>query len=246
MKKAGCGSVLLLILLIAAATQLLPSNKPATKPSLAKGAAATVTTQPTVKPTTISKATATPTTNPPVLPQITKNSINVNEPQTSDKYTTLKKGEASLEILQLKERLQELGYIGNTQLNRNYTDHTTDAVKRFQDRNGLTVTGDADPKTQALLFSGIALSSAGQVAKTAPTSNPQGNASGSSSFQFSKNTGPAATPQQNATEAYVWVSKTGSKYHSRSNCSNMKNPSQMLRSTAISKGLNPCKVCKPK
>ena len=46
-------------------------------------------------------------------------------------------------------------------------------------------------------------------------------------------------------EDQVWVSATGSKYHSRNNCGNM-NPdaaTQMSRSEAEAKGLTPCKKC---
>ena len=41
----------------------------------------------------------------------------------------------------------------------------------------------------------------------------------------------------------VWIPRTGSKYHSKSNCSNMKNPTQVTQSQAISRGYEPCKKC---
>lgn len=41
----------------------------------------------------------------------------------------------------------------------------------------------------------------------------------------------------------VWVSKTGKKYHSSPNCSNMKNPTQIPLESAISRGLEPCSKC---
>ena len=44
-------------------------------------------------------------------------------------------------------------------------------------------------------------------------------------------------------EEMVWVSNTGSKYHSNPNCSNMKNPSQHTLSYAKSMGLSPCSKC---
>lgn len=43
----------------------------------------------------------------------------------------------------------------------------------------------------------------------------------------------------------VWVPRSGSKYHSKSNCSNMKNPRQVTLSEALSCGFTPCKRCKP-
>ena len=50
-----------------------------------------------------------------------------------------------------------------------------------------------------------------------------------------------AQPQQQ--EVMVWISTTGSKYHSRSSCSNMKNPSQVTLEQAQALGLTPCKKC---
>ncbi len=41
----------------------------------------------------------------------------------------------------------------------------------------------------------------------------------------------------------VWISSTGSKYHSRSSCSNMRRPSQITLSQAIAWGYTPCKKC---
>lgn len=55
-------------------------------------------------------------------------------------------------------------------------------------------------------------------------------------------TAPAPTePQQQ--EVMVWISATGSKYHSRASCSNMKNPSQVTLEQAQALGLTPCKKC---
>lgn len=44
-------------------------------------------------------------------------------------------------------------------------------------------------------------------------------------------------------ETYVYVSSSGSKYHSNSSCSNMKNPSKITKTEAESRGLSPCKKC---
>ncbi len=41
----------------------------------------------------------------------------------------------------------------------------------------------------------------------------------------------------------VWVSASGTKYHSSSSCSNMSNPSQMTLSSAISAGYTACQKC---
>ena len=46
--------------------------------------------------------------------------------------------------------------------------------------------------------------------------------------------------KQTSSSSYVWIPRTGSKYHSRSSCSNMKNPSNVKKSDAIARGYEPC------
>lgn len=46
-------------------------------------------------------------------------------------------------------------------------------------------------------------------------------------------------------ESLVWIPKSGSKYHSKSTCSNMKNPVQVTLSEAKDGGYEPCKQCRP-
>lgn len=41
----------------------------------------------------------------------------------------------------------------------------------------------------------------------------------------------------------VWVPQSGSKYHSTSSCSGMKNPSQVTKAEAERQGYTPCKRC---
>ena len=44
-------------------------------------------------------------------------------------------------------------------------------------------------------------------------------------------------------ETMVWIPASGSKYHSKSSCSNMKNPSKVTKSYAIEMGYTACKKC---
>lgn len=53
----------------------------------------------------------------------------------------------------------------------------------------------------------------------------------------------AAAQTQQPQEQMVCVSQSGSKYHSNSSCSNMKNPTQITISEAQNQGLEPCKKC---
>lgn len=55
----------------------------------------------------------------------------------------------------------------------------------------------------------------------------------------------ASLAEDNSGEQMVWIPKSGKKYHKISSCSNMKNPTQVPLSTALSRGYTPCKKCKP-
>ncbi len=47
-----------------------------------------------------------------------------------------------------------------------------------------------------------------------------------------------------ANEYFVWIpTNGGKKYHTKSSCSNMKNPEQVSEKTAKSRGFDPCKRC---
>lgn len=76
-----------------------------------------------------------------------------------------------------------------------------------------------------------------------------GNSSGPASDNTSQTKAPAQTesttqpPAQTGNTETVWVSATGKKYHRKSSCSNMKNPSQISKSDVISRGYEPCKKC---
>lgn len=54
---------------------------------------------------------------------------------------------------------------------------------------------------------------------------------------------PEPEPEPEPSAGMVWIPKSGSKYHSYSGCSNMKNPSQVTQAQAIAKGYTPCKKC---
>ena len=41
----------------------------------------------------------------------------------------------------------------------------------------------------------------------------------------------------------VWIPETGTKYHSNSSCSGMKNPTQVTKEQAIGLGYDPCSRC---
>lgn len=51
------------------------------------------------------------------------------------------------------------------------------------------------------------------------------------------------TQTQEQQERMVWIPQSGSKYHSNSSCSGMKNPTQVTQSEAEAMGYEPCKRC---
>lgn len=84
-------------------------------------------------------------------------------------YTLLEEGMKGDEVLALKNRLFELGYIKSQSDNKNYIKSTTTAIKKFQVANELEETGIADPATQMLLYSELALNEKGNAVPSATT-----------------------------------------------------------------------------
>lgn len=71
-----------------------------------------------------------------------------------------------------------------------------------------------------------------------------GKSVGKSSESASKTENTESKLQnQTPVEDMVWIPKTGSKYHSNPNCSNMKNPTQITIEEAENRGYEPCKKC---
>lgn len=84
-------------------------------------------------------------------------------------YSLLEEGMKGDEVLALKDRLFKLGYIKSQSDNKNYIKSTTTAIKKFQAANELEETGIADPATQALLYSELALTEKGKQIPTVGT-----------------------------------------------------------------------------
>ncbi len=58
-----------------------------------------------------------------------------------------------------------------------------------------------------------------------------------------KNEAPDTEEPSGDTESFVWVSATGNKYHSKPDCSGMKNPEKLHLGEAREKGYTVCKRC---
>ncbi len=85
--------------------------------------------------------------------------------ETPVAYTTLQKGDKSDAVLQLQERLYQLGYL-NSDRDGAFGNKTQTAVKAFQERAGIIASGIADSNTQMLLFSDSAPYAAGVASPT--------------------------------------------------------------------------------
>ncbi len=81
-------------------------------------------------------------------------------------YRTLSDGCTGEDVQRLQERLIALDYL-NAKATGKYLSMTTAAVKAFQERNALAVTGEADADTQKALFNDMALG-ANDTAATEP------------------------------------------------------------------------------
>lgn len=74
-----------------------------------------------------------------------------------------------------------------------------------------------------------------------PPENTSSHAAPSSSHAPQSSSKPSGGTGTGVT--MVWIPQTGSKYHSSSSCSNMKNPTQVTLERAIQLGYTPCKKC---
>lgn len=82
---------------------------------------------------------------------------NTPEPSpTPVSYKTLARGDEGQEVMDLQQRLFELGYLADA-ADGKYGNKTTTAIKYFQMGHELTVSGIADSATQTLLFSDEAM-----------------------------------------------------------------------------------------
>lgn len=77
---------------------------------------------------------------------------------TEQKYEPLQRGDTGAAVLEMKERLQALGYYGaGAEFSDRYNDLHVECVKKFQKRNGLPQTGKADIETLTRLYSSDAI-----------------------------------------------------------------------------------------
>lgn len=109
--------------------------------------------------------------------------------------------------------------------------------------NGTVVKTEFDNKSSSKTASSSNKKSSSSSSKSSSSNSSKSSSSNkSSSSSSSSSSKPSNT---NPTTGKVWVSATGSKYHSKNNCGRM-NPSkarQVSKSEAESMGLEPCSKC---
>ena len=137
---------------------------------------------------------------------------------------TLEKGSTGYEVAAYQIKLTTLGYYKG-KITGKYDAATVTAVKAFEKANGIKSDGKLSVSEQTLLVQGSSVSAAPAAALVSAPS--------------------ATVKTEEKKESMVWIPKTGKKYHSKSSCSNMKNPSHVSLSTAKSRGFTPCSKCSP-
>lgn len=104
----------------------------------------------------------------------------------SAKYYTMYPGDSGDDIKEMQDRLAQLGYFEGTSTGY-FGSITTNAVKCFQETNGLAIDGVVGKNTRKLLYSDEAKASAGGSSASSSSSSGSGASSGSSSSASSDN-----------------------------------------------------------
>lgn len=183
------------------------------------------TNTPTPEPTATNTPTPEPTATNTPTPEPTATNTPTPTPVVETTSVVLEKGSKGDEVKEIQERLIDLGYLSGA-ADGIFGNQTEEAIKAFQERNNLEVTGIA---TSAIVNK-ILSSNVVKAESTEKTTSKQ------------KASAAEATSEQ---EIKVWLSATGSKYHSKNNCGRM-NPStarQVSKSTAIQSGYDACSKC---
>ena len=215
-----------------------PTPKVITTPTIAP------TNIPTIKPTTVPTAKQTEVANT-VPPQIAR--------------ASLKPGDNNDAILQIKQKMQQLGYFREgAELSSSYNSTMVERVMLFQQNNGLPQTGEIDSAFLAALYGAMPISN-GSISissNTTRSNNTNSNTSKSSSSSTSsaKNTSSSKSSQSSSSSKSSSGSYIGNKnskvfhYPSCSDVGRMKDKNKVYfssRDEAVSRGYKSCGHCHP-
>lgn len=68
-------------------------------------------------------------------------------------YYKVKNGDSGNDIIEIQQRLYELGYLMDNSITGHYGDNTENAVKKMQERNGIKADGEVGKESMNLLYS---------------------------------------------------------------------------------------------
>ena len=166
----------------------------------------------------------TPTVSPSPIPSAAPTATPTPQPTPSPSpsptstVAVFKVGDKGDAVKVLQGKLISLGYLSGT-ADGVFGKSTKAAVKDFQKNSNLKVDGIAGAATISALFSDAA------IRKPAITATPEKEAPKSS------------------TTRYVWITKTGEKYHRTSHCGNTKNARKVTLQEAQDMGYEACQNC---
>ncbi len=128
------------------------------------------------------------------------------------------------------------GFVSNEPANSEST--TDDISSKTQSHNEESVTSSSAPSSSEP-SSSVTSSSKPGAAK------PSSSVTSSSKPSSTADSKPTTSVQPTTpTEVTVWIpTNGGKKYHSKSSCSGMKNPSKVTKDEAVSLGFGPCGRC---
>ena len=139
-------------------------------------------------------------------------------------FTPIRRGDSGDPVIEIQKRLAELGYLTSS-VDGKFGPGTEQAVVNFQSANYLETYGIVDESTYDKMFSPDAIKYEAPILKS----------------DIEENTADVGT--RSFSDPLVWIPNSGSKYHSNSGCSRMKNPTQVTRSQAEAMGFTPCSKC---
>ena len=139
-------------------------------------------------------------------------------------FAPIKKGDTGGPVEEIQKRLIKLGYLTSS-ADGSFGPGTEQSVKNFQAANGLVTIGVVNENTYNKMFSSKAKR---YVAPTPIVAAKQSSDS---------------VVTRSSQERLVWITKTGKRYHSKSNCGSTKTAWQVTLEEAERRGLTPCKKC---
>jgi len=158
---------------------------------------------------------------------------------------SFRQGDHHAAILQIKEKMQELGYYrADAALTDGYNDTMAERIRQFQENNGLPQTGKIDEDFLTALY--------GPLPVAAPETAPSSTAAPKKDTRSSGQSGAASAPSRSgSSSASPYVGNRSTRKFHHAWCASVKkmNDSNKVpldsRDEAIRNGYQPCKNCKP-